>query len=97
MRAQPEKPVRAWAVELVDAWVDGEPTAPIVGMIPPHLVELAKAMARASCERLRFLARRAEREGLAIVPMPRGADDPMVLRRQVERLMARLKRERSEG
>lgn len=94
MHELPEKPARAWAAELVEAWIAGEPTAPIVGRIPPGRVELAQAMARVSCERLRHFARRAAAEGLGVVPAPKGS---MMLRQQVERLLERQRKQRSEG
>ena len=80
------------------AWVEGEQVAPIVARIPPDQVALATEMARITCERLRFLARRAENEGLQVVPMPKSAPDPMVMRRQVQRLLERKKQhERREA
>lgn len=90
----PDRPARAWAADLVEAWIAGQPTAPIVGRIPPGRVELAQAMARLTCERLRFYARRAATEGIGVVPAPKGS---LVLRQQVERLLARQKTQRSEG
>lgn len=90
----PEKPARAWAADLVEAWISGQQTAPIIGRIPPRQVELASTMARVTCDRLRFFARRAVAEGIEVVPAPKGS---MVLRQQVERLLARQKKQRSEG
>lgn len=97
MRALPDKPARAWAAELVEAWIDGQPTAPIIGRIPPRRIELATTMARVTCDRLRFFARRAASDGIEVVPVTKESRDPTLLRRQVVRLLARQNNQRSEG
>ncbi len=97
MREPLDRPARDWAAELVDAWIDGQPTAPIIGRIPPRQIELATTLARVTCERLRHFARRAESDGIEVVPAPSASRDPMALRRQVERLLERQKKQRREG
>lgn len=44
-QAATRRPARAWAAEIIDAWVDRRPTAEIIERIPEHLRPLAKRMA----------------------------------------------------
>lgn len=54
------KPPRAWAYELVDAWVAGSPTEPIKRLIPANDAELANTHARIFCQNIVFHARHTE-------------------------------------
>jgi hypothetical protein len=48
---------RHWAYELVDAWVAGQPTAPIKARIPANDNELANTHARIFCLHIKHHAR----------------------------------------
>ena len=62
------KPPRAWAAELIDAWISRQPTAPIVDQIPDKYRGIATMHARASCELIRYWGRVAATNGTASVP-----------------------------
>jgi len=54
---QQAKTARAWAAEIVSAWIEGRPTAPLVAQIPEHLQPLSSALARSTCEAIKAHAR----------------------------------------
>ncbi len=56
MPAQPKRP-RHWANDLVDAWVAGQSSEPILKRIPTNDRELARAHARAYCLRIKHYLR----------------------------------------
>lgn len=49
-----EKWPRHYAVDLVDAWVRGDPTAALLARLPDNFRALASAHARAFCEQIQF-------------------------------------------
>lgn len=59
MSGQPKRP-RHWAVDLVDAWVEGKPAEIIMLAIPANDVELARAHARIYCQNIMFHAKHTE-------------------------------------
>jgi len=51
------KRARHWAAEIVEAWIEGRPTAPIIDAIPEPMRDAAKVLARNSCQKIQAHAR----------------------------------------
>ena len=62
---QTDKPGRAWAEDLVAAWIERRDTAPILRQIPAARREIATKIARANCKTIQFDAARV-RDGMAL-------------------------------
>jgi len=48
MSTNQHKPARAWAAQIIDAWIERRPTAAIFEQIPEHMRPLVRSMAEST-------------------------------------------------
>jgi hypothetical protein len=65
----PLKPARAWAAEIVSAWVDNLPTQPIIDRVPEIQRSTVATLTQSNCRRIQCDARDSRQLDAAIAKL----------------------------